>query len=467
MSRTTNNQSMIMSHHTDTVGGATRREFLRKTATATAAVAATGLLRPRVFGQAPSAGVTGANERITVGIIGVGNGIGKNHLEGIVANGSANNTKVIAASDVFNSRRDWAKAKAGISESDLYDDYRKMLERKDLNAVLIATHDPLHAQMTIDAVQAGKHVYCEKPLTRYLDEAFRVYDVVKKSGLVFQVGAQGSSAAAWHEAAKLIRNGDIGEPVWGQGFYNRNNPKGEWNYTIESGAEAANIEWKRWLGPVSDRPFSADSFYRWRKYYPFCAGLLGDLVPHRLIPLMLATGNPQFPVRVACVGVSPVGTDKNTPGTPKRDVPEHVQLEAEFPGQFMLTVGASTVNAKSPGFVIYGHKATLEIGNMGEKLKLVPEREFSDEIDPLDRTNLQPSEDIRIHEKNWFDCIRSGKTPNGNIDLAVRAQTVISLAEMSDRLKITCLFDEKTRKITTGDGKEIPAITYGSIPGQS
>lgn len=458
---------MSMNQHNDQSGGASRRQFLKQTATAAAAVATTSLLKPRLFGQAPSAGVTGANNRIGVAIIGLGKGIGMNHLEGIMAHAAANNVKVVAACDLYAARRDWAKQKAGLSDADVYADYRKLLERKDVDAVLVATHDVWHARICIDALEAGKHVYCEKPMTRYLDEAFQVYDTVKRTGKVFQIGAQGCSAAAWHKAAEIIRNGEIGELVWGQGFYNRNNPKGEWNYTIEKEATPQTIDWKMWLGPVSERPFSADTFFRWRKYYPFCAGLIGDLIPHRLVPLMLATGNPQFPVRVVCIGVTPVGTDKNTPGTPPRDVPEHVQLEAEFPGQFMLTVGASTVNAKSPGFVIYGHKATLEIGNMGERLKLVPEREFADEIDPLDLPNLQPSEDIRIHEKNWFDCIRSGKQPNGNIELAIRAQAVISLAEMSDRLKIACLFDEKTRKITTADGKEIKPLTYGSIPGQS
>jgi predicted dehydrogenase len=461
-----------MIQNIETAGGATRREFLKKTATATAAFTAVSALKPWAFGQAPSAGVTGANARINVGIIGIGTGIGQNHLEGIVATAAANNVAVTAACDLFAKRRDIAKAKANLQDNQVYDDYRKMLQQKDLDAVLVATHDPWHAQITMDAVNAGKHVYCEKPLTRYLEEAFAVYDAVKKSGKCFQVGAQGSSAAAWHKAAELIRKGDIGAPVWGQGFYCRNNPKGEWNYTIENEATAQTVDWKAWLGPVSERPFSADAFFRWRKYYPYCAGLLGDLVPHRLIPLMLATGNPQFPVRVVCIGTKPVGTDKNTPGTPMRDVPEHVQIEAEFPGDFMLTVGASTVNAKSPGFMIYGHKATLEIGNMGEKLKLVPEREFSEELDPMDLTGLQPSEDVRVHEKNWFDCIRSGKTPNGSIDLAVRAQTVISLAEISDRLKITCLFDEKTRKVTTANGTEIKPIevkplTYGSVPGAS
>ena len=178
---------------------------------------------------------------------------------------------------------------------------------------------------------------------------------------------------------------------------------------------------------------------------------------------MLASGNPEFPSRVISIGSKNVHTDKNTPGTPERDVPEHVQLTAEFPSGYMLTVTCSTVNAKSPGFVIYGHKATLNMADQGQRLELLPERDFTEDIDPLTITGLQP-EDIRVHEKNWFDCIRTNQQPNAGIDLAIRVQTVISLAEMSERLKLVCLFDEKTRKITDGFGKEVPALTYGSLP---
>jgi hypothetical protein len=95
---------------------------------------------------------------------------------------------------------------------------------------------------------------------------------------------------------------------------------------------------------------------------------------------------------------------------------------------------------------------------------LRPEKPFADDIDPEDINGIKPTgEHIEFHEKNWFDCIRTNNPkPNCNIDLAVRAQTVISLAEMSDRLKIACLFDEKTRKVTTGDGREVAPLTYGS-----
>ena len=471
-----------MDHTTSPIpaGGDTRRDFIKKTATATAAVAATGILRTPVYGQssAPSTGrVIGANDRIAVAVIGVGYGIGKNHLEGIHKNASQNNVVVAAACDLFNKRRDWAQQTAGLKESDVYSDYRKLLERNDIDAVVVATHDPWHAPVSIEAMQAGKHVYCEKPMTRYLDEAFRVHDTVKKTGKIFQVGSQGCSAGAWHKAAELISAGKIGQLVWAQGYYCRNNKKGEWNYTIEKESTPENIDWDRWLGPVAKRPFSADDFHRWRKYYRYCGGLLGDLVPHRLHPLVLATGKPEFPIRVTSIGTKNVHTDRKTPGTPERDVPEHVQLSAEFPSGALITVTCSTVNAKSPGFAIYGHQATMDIGSNGDTLQVTPEREYADEYEGLtdnERKDLaiEPvkglqHEDIRVHEKNWFECIRSGKQPNAGIDLAIRVQTVISLAEISERKRITCLFDEKSRKITTGDGRHVDAITYGSIPNLS
>jgi predicted dehydrogenase len=447
--------------------GLPRRDFLKKAATVAAAAAATPLLKTPVYGQnqAPSANVAGANSRIAVAVIGVGFGIGQNHLIGIQEKSNENNAVVAAACDVFDKRRNFAKEKAALKDSDLYVDHRKLLERKDIDAVLIATHDPWHAQITIDSLEAGKHVYCEKPLARYLGEAFKVHETVKRAGKTFQVGSQGCSAGGWQKCAELIQGGKIGKLVWAQGFYCRNSRTGEWNYPIEPESTADHIDWERWLGPnVKQRDaFSAEQFHRWRKYFRYCAGPLGDLVPHRLHPLMLATGKPQFPVRVNAIGTKNIHSDLETPGTPEREVPEHIQLLAEFPDGYLITITVSTVNAKSPGFVLYTHEASLEVGTSGESVKLLPEREFADDVDPENFANFQP-EDIRMHEKNWFDCIRSGKTTNANIDLALRVQTVISLAEMSDRLKTTCLFDENTHKITDASGKEIPAITYGTLP---
>ena len=190
-----------------------RRDFLKKTATAAAVVAAAPLLKTPVYGQnqAPAANVAGANNRIQVAVVGVGFGIGQNHLVGIHEKANENNTVITAACDVFNKRRNFAVAKANLKEADVYDDYRKMLERKDIDAVLVATHDPLHAQISMDSLDSGRHVYCEKPLTRYLGEAFQVYDKVKSSGKVFQIGSQGCSAGGYHKCAELIK---AGHPDW-------------------------------------------------------------------------------------------------------------------------------------------------------------------------------------------------------------------------------------------------------------
>jgi predicted dehydrogenase len=448
---------------TSSAGGVPRREFIKKAATAAAAIAATSVIKTPVYGQnqAPSANVTGANNRIAVGVIGIGFGIGQNHLVGIHEKANENNTVIAAASDVYTERRKFAEQKAELKEADVHNDYRKILDRKDIDAVLVATHDVWHAPISIQAMESGKHVYCEKPMTRYLDEAFKVYDVVKKTGKVYQVGSQGCSAAGWHKCAELIKSGKLGTLVWGQGYYCRNSVEGEWNYRKDEKSTAENIDWQTWLGQVKERvPFSAEDFHRWRKYYRYCAGLYGDLVPHRLHPLMLASGTPEFPSRVVSIGTHNVHSD--LPNAPERQVAEHMQLLAEFPSGYMITITCSSVNAKSPGFTIYTHKATLNIGSSGERVEVVPEKEFADDIDPDTMTGLQP-EDLRVHEKNWFDCIRSGQQTNANIDLAIRVQTVISLAEMSDRLKTACLFDEKSRKITDGSGKEIPAITYGTL----
>lgn len=438
-----------------------RRDFLKRVSGATAALAATAAFKPRVFGQAPSANVTGANNRLVLGYIGVG-GQGLNaHVRLMKQHAQANNIAQAAVCDVWSKRVEEARGVIG-GDCAGFARYEQMLARKDIDGVVIATHDPLHAKPTIEAVQAGKHVYLEKPMTRYLDEAFQVHDVVKAGKVSFQLGSQGCTAAGWHKSAQLIRDGVIGTPVWGQGYYCRNNPKGEWNYTIDAGASAESIAWEQWLGPVKKRiAFSAEHYFRWRKYYPYCAGLLGDLVPHRLLPLMLATGNPEFPKRVVCVGSQNVDTDA-VGSAPRRDVPTHVNLLVEFPSGLILTVAASTVNARSPGFALYGHMATLEIGTSGEAVRVIPEKPFADEVDPEEFSGLTPIEDIPAHHANWFDSIRNGKPVNASVDLAARSQVVISLAEISDRLKVACLFDEKTRKVTTENGRDVTSLTYGA-----
>ena len=441
-----------------------RREFIKSAATATAALAVTNIFKTPVYGQnqAPSTGrVIGANDRIVVGFVGVG-GQGMAHVRSQKENAADTNIALAAVADVSKTRVREAKEYIG-GDCQGYDEYRKLLERKDIDAICCSTVDHWHTRVSVDSMKAGKHVYVEKPMTRYLGEAFEIYDTVRSTKKILQVGSQGCSDGKWHKAAELIRAGKIGQPVLGQGSYMRNAPKGEWNYDIKKWATNEDIDWKAWLGSqIKTRPdFNADHYFRWRKYYPYCAGLLGDLFPHKLHPYMLATGNPEFPTRVCSIGTRKIETDK-VGGHPMRDVPENVQLLAEFPSGYSLMICSSTVNQTGTQEMIRGHKASLYMA--GNRVELKPEQPFAEDVDPESYDNIKPVESVAVHEKNWFDCIRSGKEPNAGIDLAVKVQTVISLAEISDRLSIMCVFDAKTRKVTTGDGKEVKVPTYGNMP---
>lgn len=453
--------------------GDNRRNFIKKAALATAVVAANPFKTP-VYGQnqAPSPGrVIGANDRIIIGNIGVG-GQGFNaHVRQMKEHVGEHNVTQAAVCDVSKHRQDAAKEfilkDNPNAQVETFGDYRKLLERKDIDAIVCATVDHWHTRVSVDAMNAGKHVYVEKPMTRYLFEAFQIHDTAKKTGKILQVGSQGCSDKKWHKAAEWIKAGKIGPIVMSQGSYMRNSPYGEWNYTIQDWASADDINWDTWINGVKKSTgFNPDHYFRWRKYYPYCSGLLGDLFPHKLHPYMLATGNPEFPVRVAAVGSKKFQTDLKKEGRPKdketkyvRDVEEVIQLIAEFPSGYVMHITSSTVNEQGTQEMIRGHHATLTMA--GNKVELKPERPFADDIDPETSEGFE-GENVPNHHKNWFAAIRGTEKANAGIDLAVRVQTVISLAEMSDRLGVMCYFDEKTRKVTDGLGREIKPLDYDS-----
>ena len=435
-----------------------RRHFIKKAAGVAAVVSSANMLRTPVYGQqqAPSTGkVLGANDRIGVAYVGVGNQ-GTAHLRHQKTHLKDNNIAQVAVCDLWQKRLDAARTFIGGSEADAYRDHRKLLERKDVDAVVISTVDNWHAQVTLDALAAGKHVYCEKPMTRYLGEAFEVYDAVKKSGKVYIVGSQGCMDPKYHKAAEWIKEGKLGPLVWGQGSYCRNNPKNsEWTYPIDSDLKPDNVDWTKWLGRAPRINFNPDHFFSWHKYYAYNSGIIGNLLPHRFHPLMLATGNPEFPRRVCATGTRKISLD--------RDITDTTHMLLEYPSGLTMVFAGSTVNELGLQDMIRGRKANLYFAPSQNKVELKPERIFAEEIDAEEFNSPLPVDNIPRLEKNWFDCIRSGQTPVANVELAIRAQTALCLAEMSERLSMTLLFDEKTRTIKTGDGRTIPPLSYDSI----
>jgi len=438
--------------------GETRRTFIRKTATIAAAAAATGLVKTPVYGQnqAPSTGrVIGANDRIAVAYVGTGSQ-GMSHVRSQKENAGENNIVQAAVCDVYQKRLDNARTFLELRESDAYGDHRKLLERKDIDAIIVATVDNWHCDVACDALEAGKHVYGEKPLARYFGEGFRIYDTVKRTGRTFMVGSQFCADAKYHKAAEWIQSGKLGPLVWAQGSYCRNNERNsEWTYPADPGASESNIDWNRWQGRANKVSFDPQRYFSWHKYYAYNSGILGNLLSHTFLPLLLATGKPEFPRRVTCTGTRKVSTD--------REITDTTHLLAELPSGLTLCVAGSTVNEQGLSEMIRGRKSTLYFATGQNGVEMRPERPFAEEIEPLEFKGSGPVGSLARLEKNFFDCIRSGAVPVASIDLAIRAHTILTLAEMSERLSLTLLFDEKTREIRTGDGKVIPAISYDTV----
>jgi predicted dehydrogenase len=449
--------------HTSSNGGrSTRRSFLKTTAAAAAGVAATGIVKTPVYGQnqAPSPGrVIGANDRIAVAYVGVG-GQGMAHVRAQKEHAAENNIVQAGVCDVWDKRLEAARNFMGLKESDTFKDHRKLLERKDIDAILVATIDTWHAPVAIDAMEAGKHVYGEKPLARYLGEGFSILDTVKKTGRTFQLGSQFCADPMYHKSAAWIKAGKLGPLVWAQGSYcrqdkNNKDNRSEWTYPVDADLKETTVDWYRWLGRAPKIPFTPEHYFSWHKFYAYNSGILGNLLPHKFLPLMLATGDPQFPRRVACTGTRKVSTD--------REITDTTHLLAEFPNGLTFCVAGSTVNEQGLQDMIRGRKGTIYFSSTANDVELRPERPFVEELEAEHFKDPKPLAQIPPLEADWFKCIRTGKTPLANIELAIRAHTVLCLAEMSERMGLMLFFDEKTREIKTGDGKVIPALSYDTV----
>jgi predicted dehydrogenase len=440
----------------DEVGSTvSRREFLRFTAGATSAVSgvllgSTALPAPAAAGPAINARIIGANDRVHVGIIGV-KGMGGGHLRNLVGDEmKRDNVDVIAVCDVWETARTKAQAAAGCPSERAFADYRRLLDVKEIDAVVVATPDHWHGRMGVAALEAGKHLYIEKPMTRRLDEAFKMHDAAKRTRRLVQVGSHGCSDPKYLRARDVVREGALGRLLWAQGSYCRNNPKGEWNYALEPDATERTVDWRAWLGPARKRPWSAERFFRWRKYWDYGTGVIGDLWPHRLHPLLLAMDLNEFPRSVSCVGGDLCAADEGRDASgarngERREVADTTMMMAEFPCGVMIFLAGSTVNERGVEDVIRGQKANLTLG--GGRLQIVPERPFVDEVDASDRTPADAGETHVKHMRNFLDSIRANVPPNCNEDLGIRVQTIVSMAEAAYRRKRLVRFDEAERKM--------------------
>ena len=277
-----------------------RRSFLKSVAAASAVstVATTAIadgvqeLKPTVEPIKPA----GPNDRIRIATIGTG-------IIGFIDTATAlkvPGVELVAAADLYEGRRTHAKELYG-DKIQVYVDYREILARKDVDAVLICVPDHWHARMSIDAMKAGKAVYCEKPMVRAVEEGPAVIAAQKETKAVFQVGSQTASSIIYDKVKELIASGAVGKVHAIEARYNRNSDLGAWQYSIPTDASTETVDWDRFLGEAPKRPFDPVRFFRWRNYWDYGTAVAGDLFIHLLTGIHHATGA-IGPTRIAAMG---------------------------------------------------------------------------------------------------------------------------------------------------------------------
>ena len=411
---------------------ASRRGFLAN------AVAAPALA------AAPSASRTlGANDRINIGMIGVG-GKGRGHMRLLLGRAQdQGDVRVAAISDVYSKRRDAALQLAGLEPKNSFIDYRELLQRADIDAVCIATPDHWHGTMALDALAAGKDVYLEKPMTYTIEEARRIADVVQRSGRVLQVGSQHLSDRRYHEALKVIERGWIGPVVWAQGTYCRNSLYGAWNYTIDPEGTPETIDWNRFLGTAPARAFSAERFFRWRKYWDYSGGIATDLFYHRLAPLMLMAGK-EFPKRVSGHGGIYVHRE--------REVPDTYATVIEYGSHYINLSASMASSAGNTGMppTVYGHEATITFQPGG--ITVEPERPFASKFreatgEEVLHVEVEQGNLGADHFGNFLDCMRSRTKPVFDARFGYQVMTAIRLGVDSYRTGRMIAFDPHGQRV--------------------
>ncbi len=444
-----------------------RREFLKGAGGVGAALGLAGTALAARPAKLASGRVLGANDRIQVGVIGVG-GRGAAVAGVFDRIGKANNTCHIAAvCDVYQKRVTRNKERF---QADGYLDYREIINRGDIDAVLVATPDHWHARIALEAMDRGKDVYLEKPMCHTVEEAKHLVNTVRETKRVLQVGSQTTSGDQWHKAKKAIADGMIGQMIMSQGSYHRNSIEGEWNWPIDPGAGPEGkgddyIDWKMWLGPAPKRAWDADRFFRFRKYWDYSGGIATDLFYHVVAPMNICWGEPQFPYKVMAAGA--ISVFKNRPDNaslPDREVPDTFHLIGEYAKGHSIVLSSSMANSQHIPGLIRGHEGTLIMVEHGRfegfapHITLKPEL-FGRERKPISeayaakwgkeevKIAVEPTDTMTAHVNNFLSSMRSREKPTLDVETGARAQVLITMAVQSYREGRVLYFDEEKWKV--------------------
>jgi predicted dehydrogenase len=405
----------------------TRRTFLRSGSIAALAAQA-NVLRWSAFAQSafPS-----PSDRVRFALI----GSGVRGCQHLMYSLTVPGVECVAVSDVYDGRqqaaREYLKKEVPVTR-----DYRTILDRKDIDAVLVAAPDHQHSRIVEDSCAAAKDVYCEKPLTHRVEEGFSIIDSAQKHKRIVQAGAQRVSSILFAKGKEIYESGKLGKVYAIEGYVDRNSASGAWVYPIPPDASETTIDWNAFLGPAPKRSFSAERFFRWRCFTDYGEGLGGDLFVHLISGIMYITGVNMPPLRAQSTG----GIFRWKDG---REFPDLMETLYDYP-DFRVSIRCNQNNSLGENTIFYGTDGTLTLNTtmltfkpqngteqaenysiIGWPAKLRDEylanwkkehpqtAPLAASLNDAEETFAIPAQyqDTADHQANFFQSVRTRKTP--------------------------------------------------------
>jgi predicted dehydrogenase len=431
----------------------TRRKFLR---IAGVTAGATTVLGPSASAlAAQDAKPVSPSDRIRIACLGAG-GMGQGDTQTAL---QVPGVELVAVADIYDGRFKEVHAKFGKDVATTRD-YREILDRKDVDAVIVASPDHWHAQITIDALEKGKDVYCEKPMMHNVADGVRMLEAQKKTGRILQVGSQCVSSTVYEKARELLASGALGQVNLIEGWTNRNSVMGALHWPIPKDASPENIDWDRFLGEAPKVPFEPARLFRWRLYKDYGTGISGDLFVHLFSGMHFVTGS-LGPSRVFCSGGLRYWKDG-------REIPDVLVAVFDYPARgaapaFNLTLkvnfvdGGITNEWGESGFRFVGSEGLMELGDRVTVARRPPLSTDWDAVAPpagltdATRHTFAPPAgyDSRLdHFRNFFASVRSRKPVVEDALFGLRAAAPALLCNLSYEQRRPVTWDADAFKLT-------------------
>lgn len=414
-------------------GAVTRRRFMQSVAGGMGAT----------FTAASYGRIVGANERITVGVIGVGDRGINVHMDTLRTYAQAQNVEVTAVADPWGARRREAATKGKEwfgREPRAFVSHHDLLQAKDVDAVIIASCDHQHTTHLEDAARAGKHIYCEKPLAKDLDRLIRACDAVRDAGVVTQIGTQLRSYPSFTGVRDLYQTGILGTVARIE--QRRNDTRPYWYRYIRE-VQPDDVDHDTFLMHLPKRPFDPVRFTGWYGYRETSDGPVSGLGSHFLDLVHYITGA-RFPTSCVCLGGVYTWRDEH-----RFTAPDQVQALWEYPEGFLVSYSTNFGNGSDNTMQILGDQGVVDMTNWGEPILSADGGGSRNRGVIRGRTPVEPVE-RPDHWLDWLQCLRTGDTPNASIEAGYQHAVACLMAIRSMDTGQRTTYDPDTRRILPG-----------------